>query len=109
MTVEDPNATTTRLLTLLNVSATKAGKRKRTFGECKPAEKLNKKRVVQIAAPDETQGELSPERPEEVREATRSATEEEEVVPEGEDEDEPGVWLRFAMEPSRVKLTYHRR
>ncbi|KAI0744109.1 digestive organ expansion factor [Daedaleopsis nitida] len=49
MTIDNSSSTTTRLLTLLNVSATKAGKRKRTYEESKPGEKLNKKRVVRIA------------------------------------------------------------
>lgn len=49
MAIDDSSSTTTRLLTLLNVSATKAGKRKRTYEESKPVEKLNKKRAVVVA------------------------------------------------------------
>ncbi|KAI0335146.1 digestive organ expansion factor [Cubamyces sp. BRFM 1775] len=91
MAVEDPNATTTRLLTLLNVSATKAGKRKRTFEESKPSEKLNKKRAVQIAAPEEN-GEGSPEQSngEENPGSAPPQTEEEEGAPGGEEEDDAG-------------------
>ncbi|KAI0745922.1 digestive organ expansion factor [Earliella scabrosa] len=54
MAIDDSSSTTTRLLTLLNVSATKAGKRKRTYEESKPVEKLNKKRTVQIAPPEDS-------------------------------------------------------
>ncbi|KAI0358530.1 digestive organ expansion factor [Trametes cingulata] len=90
MAVDDPNATTTRLLTLLNVSATKAGKRKRTFEEAMPAEKLNKKRAVQIAAPEDGHDESSPERAEKEESATQAQTEEEEGAPGGEDEEEAG-------------------
>ncbi|RDX42707.1 digestive organ expansion factor [Lentinus brumalis] len=52
MAIDDSSSTTTRLLTLLNVSATKAGKRKRTYEDSKPVEKLNKRRAVQFAAVD---------------------------------------------------------
>ncbi|KAH9892650.1 digestive organ expansion factor [Cubamyces lactineus] len=92
MAVEDPNTTTTRLLTLLNVSATKAGKRKRTFEESlKPSEKLNKKRAVQIAAPEQND-EDSPERSNEEENAGSAPpqTEEEEGAPGGEEEDDAG-------------------
>ena len=54
MAIDDSSSTTTRLLTLLNVSATKAGKRKRTYEESKPVEKLNKKCTVQIAPPEDS-------------------------------------------------------
>ncbi|KZT10784.1 digestive organ expansion factor [Laetiporus sulphureus 93-53] len=50
MAVEETNAMTTRLLTLLNISATKAGSRKRTFEEeeNRPVQRLNKRRMVQF-------------------------------------------------------------
>ncbi|KAI8992953.1 digestive organ expansion factor [Trametes punicea] len=91
MAVDDPNTTTTRLLTLLNVSATKAGKRKRTIDETKPSEKLNKKRAVQIVAPDESHDELA-QRPIEKEEdfIAPPQTEDEEGAPGEEEEDEPG-------------------
>jgi U3 small nucleolar RNA-associated protein 25 len=45
--MDDGNSVTTRLLTLLNVSAVKASKRKRTCNEFSlPTEKLNKRRPV---------------------------------------------------------------
>ena len=47
--MDDLNATTTRLLTLLNVSAVKTGKRKRTFDDSVPAPKLNKRKSVLFA------------------------------------------------------------
>ncbi|KZT63869.1 digestive organ expansion factor [Daedalea quercina L-15889] len=51
MAVEDPNAVTTKLLTLLNVSATKTGKRKHPFEDvvAKPSERLNKRRTIAFA------------------------------------------------------------
>ncbi|KAJ3510271.1 hypothetical protein NLJ89_g4777 [Agrocybe chaxingu] len=42
--MDDGNTITTKLLTLLNVSATKIGKRKRTDDEFVPSEKLNKRK-----------------------------------------------------------------
>jgi len=45
----DANTTTTRLLTLLNVSAVKTGKRKRTFDNSLPVQKLNKRKSVLFA------------------------------------------------------------
>ncbi|KIM83267.1 hypothetical protein PILCRDRAFT_97191 [Piloderma croceum F 1598] len=47
--MDNPNATTTRLLTLLNVSAVKTGKRKRTFDDSVPVPKLNKRKSVLFA------------------------------------------------------------
>jgi U3 small nucleolar RNA-associated protein 25 len=47
--MDHPNATTTRLLTLLNVSAVKTGKRKRTFDHSVPTSKLNKRKSVLFA------------------------------------------------------------
>lgn len=44
----DANSTTTRLLTLLNVSATKAGKRKWSAADEFPAEKLNKRKIARL-------------------------------------------------------------
>lgn len=87
MAIDEDANTTTRLLTLLNVSATKANKRKRTFEESKPSEKLNKKRTVQIAAPTETLDEP-------VQKAGVDApleTEQEEGVPGGEEADDPSA------------------
>lgn len=47
--MDDGNTITTRLLTLLNVSATKAGKRKRTYeDELLVGEKLNKRKSIQF-------------------------------------------------------------
>lgn len=42
--MDDGNSVTTRLLTLLNVSATKIGKRKRIEQDFIPSEKLNKRK-----------------------------------------------------------------
>ncbi|KAK7053261.1 rRNA-binding ribosome biosynthesis protein utp25 [Paramarasmius palmivorus] len=52
--MDDGNATTTKLLTLLNVSATKVGKRKwEIHEESRPKEKLNKRKTAKFAI-DET-------------------------------------------------------
>ena len=44
--MEDGNSVTTKLLTLLNVSATKIGKRKRVEDDFVPSEKLNKRKSI---------------------------------------------------------------
>jgi len=44
--MDDGNSVTTKLLTLLNISATKIGKRKRIDDDFVPAEKLNKRKSV---------------------------------------------------------------
>ena len=46
---KDPNSITTSLLTLLNVSAIKPGKRKQPEPDFVPSEKLNKRKTVSIA------------------------------------------------------------
>jgi U3 small nucleolar RNA-associated protein 25 len=51
--MENADFTTTKLLTLLNVSAVKIGKRKRTFETSDPVVKLNKKRSVKFAPVDD--------------------------------------------------------
>lgn len=53
--MEDGNSTTTQLLTLLNVSATKLGKRK-WDAEKGPSEKLNKRKIVQLIATEPPSG-----------------------------------------------------
>ncbi|KDR67537.1 hypothetical protein GALMADRAFT_258194 [Galerina marginata CBS 339.88] len=52
--MDEGNSVTTKLLTLLNVSATKIGKRKRFNEEFVPAEKLNKRRSITFADPIKT-------------------------------------------------------
>lgn len=50
MDQDDTNAVTTRLLTLLNVSATKIGKRKRSYQDTDPPhEKLNKRKSIHFS------------------------------------------------------------
>ena len=49
MTMDDGNSVTTKLLTLLNVSATRIGKRKRAQDDFVPAEKLNKRKSISFA------------------------------------------------------------
>jgi U3 small nucleolar RNA-associated protein 25 len=43
--MEDPNSITTRLLTFLNIDATKAVKRKQLFEQSEQSHKLNKRRA----------------------------------------------------------------
>lgn len=45
--MDDGNSITTRLLTLLNVSATRIGKRKRIEQDFIPSEKLNKRKSTE--------------------------------------------------------------
>ena len=45
--MDDGNSVTTRLLTLLNVSATKVGKRKKVEEDFIPSEKLNKRKFIE--------------------------------------------------------------
>lgn len=48
--MDDGNSVTTKLLTLLNVSATKIGKRKRTYEDhFIPSDKLNKRKSASFA------------------------------------------------------------
>ena len=54
MTMDDGNSVTTKLLTLLNVSATRIGKRKRVEDDFVPAEKLNKRKSISFAEPKAT-------------------------------------------------------
>lgn len=49
MAIDHENGKTTQLLTLLNVSATKAGKRKWILDDIQPPRKLNKRRTVQFS------------------------------------------------------------
>ena len=46
MAIDRGNGTTTQLLTLLNVSATRAGKRKWLLDDMQPSQKLNKRRAT---------------------------------------------------------------
>lgn len=51
MAIDKGSEVTTKLLTLLNVSATKVGKRKWSSEVSRPSEKLNKRRVVAFTEP----------------------------------------------------------
>ncbi|KAJ8076354.1 rRNA-binding ribosome biosynthesis protein utp25 [Marasmius tenuissimus] len=56
--MDDGNSTTTKLLTLLNVSATKLGKHKwDVYEEVKRPEKLNKRKTVKVAVVEGEQSE----------------------------------------------------
>lgn len=49
MAIDDGTSVTTKLLTLLNVSATKLGKRKVDEDDFVPAEKLNKRKSISFS------------------------------------------------------------
>ncbi|TBU33717.1 digestive organ expansion factor [Dichomitus squalens] len=103
MAIDESSSTTTRLLTLLNVSATKAGKRKRAYEESKSAEKLNKKRVVHITTPEDKSGSSEESRPSE--EKGNDAVEQQEAVDSEEhtDDDEQSMdpyEAHFGLSPS---------
>ena len=95
MAIDESSSTTTRLLTLLNVSATKAGKRKRVYEESKPSEKLNKKRAVVFAAPEDESGSSTEPSPS-VEKAKDYVQQEEaadhDAAEEDADEDEQGAF-----------------
>ena len=91
LNLEEDNNTTTRLLTLLNVSALKNSKRKRTVSiEPTPRVKLNRRRSIDAtesisAAPKEAEGK--PEAP------PADATGVEDTIAVTDDaEDDHGVW-----------------
>ena len=97
MGLDRGNETTTQLLTLLNVSATKAGKRKWESDEPRPKEKLNKRRVVLFEEPTTT---IAAEASEPVENGTKEAQETAQLShvaataedpPEDEDEDTQGA------------------
>ncbi|PIL35937.1 hypothetical protein GSI_01597 [Ganoderma sinense ZZ0214-1] len=107
MAIDESSSVTTRLLTLLNVSATKASKRKRTFEESKPVEKLNKKRVVQIAAPEDSTGSASESTSSEEKEkgVSRPQTDADVEMDAGEDEEVSGTdpyEAHFGLSPSML-------
>lgn len=78
--MENPHPITTRLLTLLNVSATKFNKRKRTDDEFVPAEKLNKRKPTAFVEPTNNQ--------EDSEDVTMEAVKEKEIVAEEAEEEE---------------------
>lgn len=82
--MNDADITTTRLLTLLNVSATKAGKRKWTSVDDFPAEKLNKRKTARFM--DSAESEESPAVAEVIIDTTMESVETE--LPEMEADDE---------------------
>ncbi|KAH9948966.1 digestive organ expansion factor [Amylocystis lapponica] len=63
MAIDEGFPVTTRLLTLLNVSATKTKKRKRVYDDPKPTERLNKRRsvTVQFSTDEETVARDAPD------------------------------------------------
>lgn len=111
MAIDRGSDTTTQLLTLLNVSATRSGKRKWNPEDSKPGEKLNKRRAVQFDEPSTSgttlevdanegeTGEVGEEKGKEHVQTEASATTiekgAEEVEETGED-DEEGAFISIA-------------
>ena len=73
--MDDGNSITTRLLTLLNVSATRIGKRKRIDEDFIPSEKLNKRKSTEPNASSSEEKENGAAK----EEGTVPATNEEDV------------------------------
>ncbi|KAL5484956.1 UTP25 [Sanghuangporus weigelae] len=104
--LEDPNDTATKLLTLLNVSATRSVKRKRfndALGAAEPV-KLNKRKSVRIAG-ESSEGTTS--QPEKGEDATDSAGTEDKasedvnaernIIPEEDEKDEDSTSSPFQV------------
>ncbi|GJE85252.1 digestive organ expansion factor [Phanerochaete sordida] len=85
MAIDRGNETTTQLLTLLNVSATKAGKRKWILDDTRPSEKLNKRRNVQFGEVQVNELEDTPE------ETAQDTAEGDETMEDAEEIPEPAV------------------
>ncbi|RDB16721.1 U3 small nucleolar RNA-associated protein 25 [Hypsizygus marmoreus] len=96
MAVGIDNSITTSLLTLLNVSATKAGKRKRPENEFVPSEKLNKRKPVQFAELEPPDSNNIDDKP------TTGVAEASNVVEDGPDEAEyeDQYELHFGVKPA---------
>ncbi|TDL26072.1 digestive organ expansion factor [Rickenella mellea] len=81
--MDDGNSTTTKLLTLLNVSAVKAGKRRRVYYGAGPTLKLNKKKTVRLLH-SELSTEPLVEKPQEVIEEPQVIDVPQETAEEGD-------------------------
>ena len=89
--MDDGNSITTRLLTLLNVSATKIGKRKRIEQDFIPSEKLNKRKSTEPNASSSEEKENDTAR----EEGTVPASNGEDVEMEDEAQDaDPIGWFQ---------------
>lgn len=92
MAIDRGNGTTTQLLTLLNVSATKAGKRKWLLDDIQPKQKLNKRRATvqfgEVASKDNSASvqdhEMQDATISEIQEGITDDGDEEEVAAEDE-------------------------
>ncbi|KAF5346683.1 hypothetical protein D9756_010395 [Leucocoprinus leucothites] len=90
--MDDGNSVTTKLLTLLNVSATKVGKRKRTYEEhLGPSDKLNKRKSASFVEPTPELDEKQDEKVQDVEtDAVDGAVEEEVEAVDDEEGENPG-------------------
>lgn len=94
MAIDRGNETTTQLLTLLNVSATKAGKRKWILDDARPSEKLNKRRNVQFGDASENEnGDRAIEQPPDEAIVNSTAMEAEEETHQTEDDEETTIGM----------------
>ncbi|KAF8149453.1 digestive organ expansion factor [Crassisporium funariophilum] len=116
--MDDGNSVTTRLLTLLNVSATKIGKRKRAEVDFVPAEKLNRRQSLKSTESDTISEKES--KPIAVEETMEPATDEvgetkddgddveaEETAPSDSYEQHFGVNPAGLSESSRTSVESH--
>ncbi|KAG2016434.1 digestive organ expansion factor [Coprinopsis cinerea AmutBmut pab1-1] len=100
MAIDDGTNVTTKLLTLLNVSATKVGKRKRPVEEVVPSEKLNKRKTISFSDKVDVQYLESTKPPKESKKTKEKAADEDEendaeevVEKEDEETEEAGTDL----------------
>jgi hypothetical protein len=85
--MDDGNSVTTRLLTLLNVSAVKTGKRKRTFDDPLPVKKLNKRKSVLFTNVSNDEQQPAPSNPTERAEDADALEQVEEIEQKEQAED----------------------
>lgn len=95
MAIDDGTSVTTKLLTLLNVSATRVGKRKIETEDFVPAEKLNKRRSISFSENVAVRLLHAEETNPEVVETERNTSKpEEETMEVDEDVEVEGAYLR---------------
>ena len=108
MGLDRGNETTTQLLTLLNVSATKAGKRKWITDDSRPKEKLNKRRVILVDEPTAvTIVERADEEEQEDAKDAEGPTAQAVAEPVREEVDEEDEEEQGAPEPAIIAFSVH--
>ena len=107
MAIDRGNETTTQLLTLLNVSATKAGKRKWILDDTRPSEKLNKRRSVQFGEVHVNELEETPEQTPEQDAEGDTVMDDEQEAKEIAEEDETAQGAYSSSASQTPLLTLH--